>query len=161
MKCNINPQSIGLTQAKAQQAVENLNQYLANLQVLYIKLHNIQWNIGGESFFDIRDKTKILTKEVAVYMNLVAEKIKAFGFFPVGSLQEALSITTIHELPNRTFDRKTAAMILVYDCRQMLLELREIEEMLSSYAGEVIRNSITFFEKYHWMFCSYAESSFS
>lgn len=42
---------------QSHKVVEGLNIYLAKLGVLYIKLHNIHWNVVGRRFFDIYQKT--------------------------------------------------------------------------------------------------------
>lgn len=156
MKDGFTPADIGLNQHEAVTAVEGLNAYLANLQVLFIKLHNLHWNVTGVSFFDIHEKTQMLYEFVGDMIDLVAERIKMLGYYPVGSLYEALQLATIKELPNRNFNGPTAANIIVHDFRQLILQLRQISNQVDdSYTGGVVSDGLQFFEKQQWLLSAY------
>lgn len=155
MDCKVTPQSISLNQSEARRAAENMNQYLANLQVLFIKLHNLHWNVVGNSFFEIHEKTQMLYENTGEMIDLVAERIKMIGFYPIGSLQEALNAATIQEIPSEDYNGPTAATVIVQDFQQMIEELREMESVTAGYDGGVISDGLSFFEKNHWMFCAY------
>lgn len=160
MDCKVSPQSIGLDPKKAELAAAGLNQYLANLQVMYIKLHNLHWNVVGKSFFDIHEKTQMLYEEVGEGIDRIAERIKMLGFYPVGSLYRALSLATIKEIPDADLNGPTVANILVHDFREILAQLRQIKETANEdYTGGLIGEAINFFEKQHWMFCAYLTRS--
>lgn len=156
MNYKVTAESIGLDSKKAGLAAEEMNQYLANLQVMFIKLHNLHWNVVGISFFDIHEKTQMLYEEVGEAIDLIAERIKMLGFYPVGSLYQALHIATIKELPNADYNGPTAASILVHDFRILIDQLRKINETVDdSYTGGLTGDAIHFFEKQHWMFSAY------
>lgn len=156
MDCKVSPQSIGLNPKKAEHATMELNQFLANLQVMYIKLHNLHWNVVGKSFFDLHEKTQVLYEKVAEQIDLVAERIKMIGMFPIGSLTAALELATIEELPDQDYNGPTVAMIVVQDLRELIGQLRHINENVSSeYTGGLTDEALHFFEKQHWLFCAY------
>ncbi|TPG68541.1 hypothetical protein EEL31_08425 [Brevibacillus laterosporus] len=72
MNYKVTPRSIGLDTGKAELAAEEMNQYLANLQVMFIKIHNLHWNVVGISFFNIHEKTQMLYEKVGEGIDLIA-----------------------------------------------------------------------------------------
>lgn len=157
MDFKVNPQSLGLNSLEAERAAKAMNEYLANLQVMFIKLHNLHWNVVGISFFDIHEKTQLLYENVSEEIDLIAERIKMIGFFPVGSLAEALNLATITEIPSViVINGPTAACVVVTDLQALIIQLREISgDVDSEYTGGLIGNAITYFEKQHWLFSAY------
>jgi starvation-inducible DNA-binding protein len=156
MNYKVTPESIGLDCNKAADAAEKLNQYLANLQVMFIKLHNIHWNVEGVSFFDIHEKTQVLYEAVGEAIDLIAERIKMLGFYPVGSLYQALQMANIKELPNTCYSGPTAASIVVHDLRLLIYQLRIINDTVDDmYTGGLTGDAIGFYEKQHWLFSAY------
>uniref|UniRef100_UPI000B2A3799 Dps family protein n=1 Tax=Clostridium sp. NkU-1 TaxID=1095009 RepID=UPI000B2A3799 len=67
---------------------EKLNEYLANQQVMYIKLHNLHWYVKGRSFFTLHAKLEELYDQTAQIMDEVAERLLALGGSPVASLKK-------------------------------------------------------------------------
>lgn len=58
MDFRVKPQILGLNPMEAGRAAEELNRYLANLQVMFIKLHNLHWNVVGTNFLIFMKKPK-------------------------------------------------------------------------------------------------------
>ncbi|WAA13416.1 Dps family protein [Fervidibacillus halotolerans] len=157
MNYKVNPENLGLNPVEAEQAARELNRYLANLQVMFIKLHNLHWNVVGMSFFAIHEKTDELYHYVGDEIDRIAERIKMIGFYPVGSLSEALRLATITELPSTMdYNGPTVANIVIKDLQTLIRQLRAINEKVdSAYTGGLTGNSIEFFEKQHWMLSAY------
>lgn len=153
----MNPQSLGLNPTDAKRAAEEMNQYLANLQVMFIKVHNVHWNITGISFFDIHEKTQTLYEYFGEEIDLIAERIKMIGFYPVGSLSEALNLATIAELPTKIdLNGPTAANLVVEDLQLLIAQLRDINKNVdSAYTGGLTDNAINYYEKQHWLLSAY------
>lgn len=80
--------------------VKNLNQYLANSSVLYIKLHNLHWNIIGSDFKTIHEYLETLYDSLPSVIDDVAEMLKINGETPLASLKDYLSVATVAELPS-------------------------------------------------------------
>ncbi len=157
MDFRVNPQSLRLNPIEAKRAAEEMNKYLANLQVLFIKWHNLHWNVVGISFFDIHEKTEVLYEHVSEEIDLIAERIKMIGHFPVGSLSEALTLATITEVPSELeINGPTAASEVVKDMQVLINQLREIDENVdNTYTGGLISDAIYYYEKQHWLFSAY------
>lgn len=47
---------IGLEKKSLENVVKELNVYLANLNTLYTKIHNLHWNVEGPAFFQLHAK---------------------------------------------------------------------------------------------------------
>ncbi|WAA10951.1 Dps family protein [Fervidibacillus albus] len=157
MNYKVNPENLALNPVEAEQAARELNRYLANLQVLFIKLHNLHWNVVGTSFFDIHEKTEMLYDFVGEEIDRIAERIKMIGFYPVGSLSEALRLATISELPSTIdYNGPTAASIIVKDLQTIMRQLRAINEKVGSdYTGGLTDDALRFYEKQHWLLSAY------
>ena len=60
-------------QAKSVEQV--LNRQVANLNVLYVKIHNYHWYVKGPNFFTLHVKFEEFYNEVTVQMDEIAERI--------------------------------------------------------------------------------------
>ena len=65
------------------QLVELLNKNLANMQVLYVKLHNYHWNVKGINFKPIHEMTEAYYNYFAEQYDEVAERIVQLGGKPL------------------------------------------------------------------------------
>ncbi|NBI27459.1 Dps family protein [Chengkuizengella marina] len=77
-----------------------LNQLLANLNVMYTKLHNYHWFVTGEHFFELHKASEELYGEVATYIDEVAEKMLACKMVPAATMKEYLQLASIEEAKN-------------------------------------------------------------
>ena len=73
---------IGLDNNKVEGIVKSLNDYLANLNLLYVKLHNLHWNVQGHSFFQLHAVFEGYYEGVAKSLDEVAERILTLGGRP-------------------------------------------------------------------------------
>ena len=71
--------------------------YLANVGVLYVKLHNLHWNVVGKDFKPVHEYLETLYDGFADVFDAVAETIKMHDAQPVASLKGYLEIATIQE----------------------------------------------------------------
>lgn len=67
--------------------VEHLNQQLANLNVLYVKLQNYHWYVKGEQFFVLHEKFQDFYEQLPPVIDEIAERILTIGGEPIGTLQ--------------------------------------------------------------------------
>lgn len=78
----------------------NMNQLLADLNVLYRKLQNYHWNIKGKTFFTLHAKLEEYYDFVNEEIDEVAEKILMIGGQPLGRMKDYLEISGIREADN-------------------------------------------------------------
>lgn len=74
-----------------------LNEQVANLNVLYVKLHNYHWYVKGSDFFRLHAKFEELYNEVSEQMDAVAERMLTLKWNPAATLKEYLELATIQE----------------------------------------------------------------
>ena len=74
-----------------------LNQQVANLGVLYVKLHHYHWFVKGAEFYQLHILFEKLYDEVTEHFDAVAERILMLEETPVSTLKEFLEIATIKE----------------------------------------------------------------
>ena len=92
---------------------ENLNLFLANLNVFYRKLQNYHWNIKGEDFFNTHAKLEELYDKINEQIDEIAEHILIIDGEPLGTLKDYLEITQIKEANNeKIFSREIFENIL-------------------------------------------------
>ena len=106
----------------------NLNKYLANLGVLYIKLHNLHWNVVGINFKPIHEYFENLYDGISAFLDSVAEKIKMHEGTPLASLKSYLELSDIEELPSVEVDSKKSLKIVLEDFIKMKSLIEEIRK---------------------------------
>ncbi|MBP2655741.1 MAG: Ferritin Dps family protein [Firmicutes bacterium] len=141
------------------EVVEGLNIYLANLNILFVKLHNLHWNVVGVGFFDLHTKTQELYEKIAEELDQVAERIKALGFLPLASMQEYLSVATICELPSKAFATPEVPKIIIDDFCCTLNLLRKIDAAAKKASDDctvgLLTEAMCFLQKNIWMMDAY------
>lgn len=108
------------------QIAQRLNGYLANLGLLYVKLHNLHWNVVGIQFKAIHEYLETLYDGVADAMDETAELLKMHGVTPLASLQSYLNSATLKELDSQDVDGKAALEIALNDFTAMKAQLEDI-----------------------------------
>jgi starvation-inducible DNA-binding protein len=74
-----------------------LNQYVADLTVMYTKLHNVHWYVEGRQFHAMHPLFEMYYDKVTEDMDVVAERMLQLDFKPVATLKGALEIAKIEE----------------------------------------------------------------
>lgn len=108
--------------------LKNLNKYLSNLGVLYIKLHNLHWNVVGINFKATHEYFETLYDGISASLDSVAEIIKMHEGTPLASLKTYLELSTIEEIPSVEVDNKTSLKIVLEDFIKMKSLVEEIRK---------------------------------
>ena len=74
------------------------NKYLANINVNYVKLHNLHWNVLGLQFKPVHEYLEVLYDSLSDSLDEVAEILKMNDEYPVASLKQFLELSQIQEL---------------------------------------------------------------
>jgi len=106
--------------------VKEFNQYLANLSVWTIKLHNLHWNVKGERFMDAHLFTEKEYDKSFERMDEVAEHCKMFGVIPASTLKEHLELATIKEEESREFTWQETYEIVLADLELLRKEATDL-----------------------------------
>jgi starvation-inducible DNA-binding protein len=65
--------------------LESVQTYLSNLAVLFVKLHNVHWNVVGNQFLRIHTFTEELYDQIFEDFDEVAELLKTKGVMPLAT----------------------------------------------------------------------------
>ncbi|WP_176482058.1 Dps family protein [Paucisalibacillus globulus] len=76
-----------------------VNQLVANLGVLHVKLHQYHWYVQGPQFFTLHEKFEELYNEANLKFDEFAERLIAKGEKPYSTLAEYLEHSLIDEEP--------------------------------------------------------------
>lgn len=76
---------------------EGLARLLADTYTLYLKTHNYHWNVTGSMFQTLHLMFETQYNELALAVDLIAERIRALGAKAPGSYSEFAQLTSISE----------------------------------------------------------------
>ena len=135
-----------------------LNTLLANYQVFYNKLRNFHWNIEGPEFFELHEEFENEYNTTKKNIDVVAERIRAFGVKPNFTLQKTMEMAQIKE--------PTKELTAIEMVREVLRDFETLHNNMldginaSLDTGDVVTENMltefmTHLEKRNWMFTSY------
>ena len=96
-KTSVPAMDIGMTDAQRKDIAKGLCHLLADTYTLYLKTHNFHWNVTGPMFNTLHLMFEAQYNELALAVDLIAERIRALGFPAPGSYREFLKLSTIPE----------------------------------------------------------------
>lgn len=99
--------------------VQQVNQYLADLSVWNVKLHNLHFNVTGPQFKSIHEYLESIYDEAFEYFDAVAEHVKMKGQFPLVNSAEYTKLTKIEELGQEDIPQAKVIDILLKDFKYM------------------------------------------
>ena len=105
---------------------EKLNKYLADTAVMYIKLHNLHWNVYGMQFKGVHEYLEVLYDATTEKMDEIAELLRMHGEYPAASLKDYLALSSVKELPSEAIAIKEALSIVLEDIKMMDKEAKDI-----------------------------------
>lgn len=88
---------IGIKDADRSKIAGGLANLLADSYTLYIKTHAFHWNVTGPMFADIHELTERQYTELAGAIDVIAERIRALGFYSPGSGSQFAKLTSVKE----------------------------------------------------------------
>ena len=86
---------IGIERKDRETVAEGLSQLLADTYTLYLKTHNFHWNVTGPMFQTLHVMFELQYNELAMAVDLVAERIRALGEPAPGSYGDFQMLSTI------------------------------------------------------------------
>jgi len=88
---------IGISEQDRTQIAEGLSRLLADSYTLYLKTHFFHWNVTGPMFQTLHLMFETQYNELALAVDLVAERIRALGHIAPGSYSDYARLTAITE----------------------------------------------------------------
>jgi starvation-inducible DNA-binding protein len=88
---------IGISEKERAGIADGLSRLLADTYTLYLKTHNFHWNVTGPMFQTLHLMFEAQYNELALAVDLIAERIRALGFPAPGTYREFAQASSIEE----------------------------------------------------------------
>ena len=89
--------NIGIQTEQRQAIADGLSRLLADTYTLYLKTHNYHWNVTGPMFNTLHLMFETQYTELALAVDLIAERIRALGHVAPGSYAAYSKLSSIQE----------------------------------------------------------------
>ena len=90
-------QGLGIAEQDRIEIAEGLSNLLADTYTLYLKTHKYHWNVTGPMFQTLHLMFETQYNELALAVELIAERIRALDVLAPGSYTEFAKLATIQE----------------------------------------------------------------
>lgn len=91
--------NLGIEEAKRKEIAAGLSRLLADTYTLYLKTHNFHWNVTGPMFQTLHLMFETQYTELALAVDLIAERIRSLGCPAPGTYSEYAKLSSIQETP--------------------------------------------------------------
>ena len=88
---------IGIDAKQRKAIAAGLSRVLADSYTLYLKTHNFHWNVTGPMFQTLHLMFETQYNELALAVDLVAERIRALGVAAPGTYKQFIALSAIRE----------------------------------------------------------------
>jgi starvation-inducible DNA-binding protein len=88
---------IGIKKKDREAIAEGLSRLLADTYTLYLKTHNFHWNVKGPMFQTLHLMFEAQYTELALAVDLIAERIRSLGFPAPGTYKQFAALSSIKE----------------------------------------------------------------
>lgn len=89
---------IGISEKDRKTIANGLNHLLADTYTLYLMTHNFHWNVKGPMFNTLHLMFETQYNELALAVDLIAERIRALGYPAPGTYSEFAQLSSIKEI---------------------------------------------------------------
>ncbi len=138
-----------------QTLIDKLNKNVANLQLLYVKLHNYHWNVKGAQFFGIHQVTEQYYEHITDQYDAVAERILQLGAKPLSTMKEYLEVASLKEESGNSFGPGYILEHLIADFEILKNDFKEISDLANQLNDQstaaLADENVAWLEKSIWM----------
>ena len=151
---------IGIPEKAREEIAGGLGKLLADTYGLYLKTHNFHWNVTGPMFQTLHLMFETQYNELALAVDLVAERIRALGF-PAPATYSAF--TKLGSIPETTGVPKATDMIrLLVEGQETVVRTARslfpaVEKAHDEATADLLTQRIQLHEKTAWMLRSLLE----
>ena len=151
---------IGIPEQDRAAIAQGLSKLLADSYTLYLKTHNYHWNVTGPMFNTLHLMFEAQYTELALAVDLIAERIRALGHPAPGSYRAYADLTDITEEDDSP-DAKEMIRRLVIGQETVVRTARSIfpavDEAHDEPTADLLTQRMQVHEKNAWMLRSLLE----
>lgn len=152
---------IGINEQDRAQIAQGLSKLLADTYTLYLQTHNFHWNVTGPMFNTLHLMFETQYTELAMAVDLIAERIRALGFPAPGTYSAYGKLSSIKEVDGvpsaeemiRTLVKGQEAVVRT--ARQVF---PTVEQANDEPSADLLTQRMQVHEKTAWMLRSLLES---
>lgn len=145
---------IGIDEVDRIAITEGLSRLLADSYTLYLKTHNYHWNVTGQMFQTLHLMFEAQYNELALAVDLIAERIRALGAPAPASYREFAALSSVTEDDDRP-DATEMIRRLVKDQETVARTARSIfssvEKAHDEPTADLLTQRLQVHEKTAWM----------
>lgn len=154
--------NIGLTEEQRQGVINLLNQDLADAYLLLVKTKKFHWDVVGPQFRSLHLLWEEHYTALTESIDSVAERVRALGGYPIGTMEGFLKVASLKEQPNNVPLATEMVAILVHDHEQVIRNLRDhVDQSSEKFHDEGTADFLTGLMEGHeqmaWMLRSFIE----
>ncbi len=151
---------IGINEENREKIAKGLNHLLADTYTLYLMTHNFHWNVKGPMFNTLHLMFEGQYNELALAVDMIAERIRALGYPAPGTYSEFAKLTSIKEVPGVPMARDMIAHLVegqqaVVRTARSLFPI--VEEAADEPTADILTQRMQLHEKTAWMLRSLLE----
>ncbi len=151
---------IGINEKDRAEIAKGLSKLLADTYSLYLKTHNYHWNVTGPMFQTLHLMFETQYNELALAVDLVAERIRALGFPAPGTYSEFARLSSIRETSGAP-KAEEMIQLLVEGQEAIVRTARSVfpvtEKASDEATADLLTQRIQLHEKTAWMLRSLLE----
>ncbi len=156
MKIKTLPQiDIGIDEKDRKEISDGLSKLLADTYTLYLKTHNFHWNVTGPMFNTLHLMFEQQYNELALAVDLIAERIRALGFPTPATYAEFSKLSSISETPGIVPSAEDMIKLLVEGNESVVKTTRAIfptsERANDESTCDLLTQRMQVHEKTAWM----------
>lgn len=152
---------IGINEKDRSEIAIGLSKLLADTYSLYLKTHNFHWNVTGPMFQTLHLMFETQYNELALAVDLIAERIRSLGFPAPGTYSEFARLSSIRETSGVP-KAEEMIQILVEGQEAIVRTARSVfpvaENATDEATADLLTQRIQLHEKTAWMLRSLLEA---
>jgi starvation-inducible DNA-binding protein len=152
---------IGISEGHRKTISEGLSRLLADTYTVYLMTHNFHWNVKGPMFQTLHLMFETQYTELALAVDLVAERIRSLGFAAPGTYAEFANLTSIKDPASGNIPAKDMIRKLVEGQEAVIRTVRSLFPVAEKAGDEatcdLLTQRIQLHEKTAWMLRSLLE----
>jgi starvation-inducible DNA-binding protein len=152
---------IGIKESERAKIAQGLSRLLADTYTLYLKTHNFHWNVKGPMFQTLHLMFEAQYNELALAVDLIAERIRALGFPAPGTYSEYARLSSIPETPG--VPEATEMIRLLVEGQEAVVRtaralMPQVDAVGDEPSADLLTQRMQVHEKTAWMLRSLLET---
>jgi len=152
--------NIGISDKERKEIATGLSRLLADSYTLYLMTHNFHWNVTGPMFNTLHLMFETQYTELALAVDVIAERIRALGEPAPGTYAEFAALSSIKEVKgqpsaNKMIEHLVAGQEAVTRTARSLFPL--VEKASDEPSADLLTQRMQLHEKNAWMLRSLLE----